>query len=153
MLLAMLDLAWLRILAPPLVWAALLLIGGVLLGASVRLEARPLGAAQGISDKLVAQDQHRLHLSVSVLSAVAYVAMAWLVLQHGHSTTLPNAVEHVGHGMASVPQSLTLAAIAVLACMLLGFAVSAVRHRRFVIVAESAGMAAMLLTMLTPIVL
>lgn len=153
MLLAMLDLAWFKILAPPHVWAALLLVGGVLLGASVRLAARPPVAAQGVSDRLVAQDQNRLHLSVSVLSALAYVAMAWLVLQHGHSTTLPNADEHVGHGFASASQSLTLAAIAVLACTLLGFAVTAVRHRRFVLVAESAGMAAMLLTMLTPIVL
>lgn len=160
MLLAMVDLAFLR-LAPALVWAALLLLAGLALGVGLRTGAGRTGGA-------AAPD--RVGRGVAIAAAVAYPVMAWLVLAHGSGgpagetsgragaatgavTDAGALAGHVGHG--STAWLLALAVAAILTVVLVALAVAALRPGRRLPGAgatgiEAIGMAAMLGAMLLP---
>lgn len=147
MLLAMCDLAWFGIVPAP-VWAALLLCGGLALGVSMRWDRRPACSPGDARDA-----EPPLHRAVSIASALAYVAMAWLVLGHDHSGAAVSGAgsgAHAGHGGSAFADQVLNGAILLLAVALAALAVLAARRRRGALAVESGGMAAMILAMLLP---
>jgi len=134
MALAMAELVLLGI-VPPLVWAALLLVAGVALGLRLRLGPE--------TDESARRDP--LPRAVMIASALAYPAMAWLVLAHDHGLGAPAALgAHAGHGSGLLP----ILVLAPLIAALLALGGAAAFRRRPLLAVEAIAMAAMLLAML-----
>ncbi len=152
MALAMADLVLLG-LVPPLAWAVLLVGAGIALGLGLRLAA---GAGAGAGREAgsgaagsAASGIGPMPRAVMIASALAYPAMAWLVLAHDHAA--PAAGAHTGHG--SFAALLPLLAIAPLVAVLLALAAVTAARRAGGLAVESGAMAAMLLAMSLPGVL
>ena len=128
MLLAMMDAALVRVVAPVL-WSALLLVGAMALAALRRRRRtglEPIGSAE----------------TMTVHTAIGMVVMAALLVTMGHAgvASPPHA-----HGMGSVALSTTmLGAVAVYAA---GSAIAAARARRWLDRAQYAAMGASTLVM------
>lgn len=161
MVLAMVDLVLVG-LVPPVVWAALLLAAGIVLVVGSRQGARlePQTVPGAISVDPVAgapapptpAGADPLSRAVLIASALAYPAMAWLVLAHGHGAggAATGIDAHAGHG--SFGALLPILVIAPLVATLLGLCATAALRRRAGLAVESGAMAAMLLAMLIPAV-
>lgn len=108
MLLAMLDSALERIIAP-VFWAALLLLGAMGLAASGRLRGRATRPAAGMT----------LH------SAIGMVAMAGLLLAMGHAGAETSAASVHAHGVSGT--TLTVALLAASLVYALGSVLAALR--------------------------
>lgn len=157
MFLAMLDLALFGVVLP-LIWAAALLLAGLLLGFELRLSltgpnslTARTGPA-GLAAPAAPAAPGRQGKAALVASALAYPVTAWLVLGHGPATGLgagAGAVTvHAGHG-ASAP---ILAAPLVLAwgltAVLLMLCASSIRRRQTHPAVETGAMAVMIVAML-----
>lgn len=158
MLLAMLDVAFLGLL-PPLVWAAGLLVAGLVLGIDLRFGRSARGC--GIPGPSGATRHPGLERAVLVAAALAYPATAWLLLGHGagsgggSGSDVAGAaggsagIAHPGHGaMDLLTGVLPTVGAAALAAALGVLALSALRQRRRFLSIEAGGMAAMLVAML-----
>lgn len=146
---------------PPVVWAALLVLAGILLGVGLRFE--PSAAAR--SPRPLTGDVHRLTLHTMVMgaAALAYPAMAWLLLAHDHGPhgtqseaagaagAVNVAAAHAHHG--SFAAMLALIIIVPLTAALTGLGIAAGVRRRPALAVEAVAMAAMLLAMLVPTVM
>lgn len=149
MLLAMLDLITAQLVPAP-VWALLLVVAAIALGARLRAgSAAVTGEARGSGGT-------GLSRAVMVASAVSYVAMAWLVVTHAHAhgvrgvaaLSVEDHPAHLGHtdGVTMIP----VVAIAGLVALLLVLFVASLRRGRRVLALETGAMAAMLLAMSVP---
>ena len=147
MLLAMLDLITAQLVPAP-VWALLLVVAAIALGARLRAgSAAVTGEARGSGGT-------GLSRAVMVASAVSYVAMAWLVVTHAHGVrgvaalSVEDHPAHHGHtdGVTMIP----VVAIAGLVALLLVLFVASLRRGRRVLALETGAMAAMLLAMSVP---
>lgn len=148
MALAMLDLVLLGV-VPPLIWAVLLLSAGILLGVKLRIDASARGGSE--LGRLPASPARLLHRAVMLASALAYPAMAWLVLAHDHSgAPLAAGGAHAGHGAGAV--AVLFVAVALLVAVLAVLAAVTAVRRRGALAVEAGAMAAMLLAMLLPAV-
>lgn len=147
MLLAMLDLITAQLVPAP-IWALLLVVAAIALGARLRAgSAAVTGEARGSGGT-------GLSRAVMVASAVSYVAMAWLVVTHAHGVrgvaalSVEDHPAHLGHtdGVTMIP----VIAIAGLVALLLVLFVASLRRGRRVLALETGAMAAMLLAMSVP---
>lgn len=139
MLAAMVDHVLTELLSP-LLWASLLCVTGIGLGAGLRQTGMQAGEVAGR-----ASGEAALKRGLSVACAVAYPMMALLVVQHA---AVPGArvVGHHGTATSSVP--VTALAVTLLAVILGAFSVQAVTHRRPAQAVEAGAMSAMLVAML-----
>ncbi len=151
MLLAMLDLVTAQ-LVPSVVWALLLVTAAIALGARLRL-----GALAATSKARVSAGTG-LRRAVTVVSAVSYVAMAWLVMNHSHAASgaalisAEDRLAHSGHtgGVAEMLGVAAALVVGVLIAVHLVLFVASLRRGRRLLALEAGAMAAMLLAMLVP---
>lgn len=147
MLVAMLDIAFFGA-APALIWAAALLLAGLLLGLELRLES-----GSQVSGFVAATDGRARHRAAMVASALAYPMMAWLTLGHatasGRSAAAASTGVHASHGAASLVLMLPLVLAWALIGVLIILCVGSVRHRLVHAAVETGAMAVMILAMLT----
>ena len=99
-----------------------------------------------------------LRRAVMVVSAVSYVAMAWLVMTHSHAASgaaLISGEDHLAHpghtgGVAEMPGVAAALVVGVLIAVHVALFVASLRSGRRLLALEAGAMAAMLLAMLVP---
>jgi len=158
MAVAMTDVVLLH-LVPPLVWAVLLVVAGVVLAARLRFVGVVAGTA-AVPDEDRGARRFRLERvaarGVVAAAALAYPAAGWLILVHDHAapaaaTSASATAAHLGHlGHDGAPLLAITAGVAVLALVLLALCAVMVARRRGALALEAGAMAAMLLAMLVP---
>lgn len=158
MCIAMLDHA-ITLLVSPVIWAALLIGGGLLVGSSLRPAQVDTGAGAGRPE--LSSDRAQ-----GILCAIAYPAMAALVLLRAvpeftrgaeiaasgvaamNAGAEPEIGEVVHHHGGTLPEGWLVAAVVVLVVALGGVALAALRDGRRVAAVEAGAMSLMLGSML-----
>ncbi|HET6672432.1 MAG TPA: hypothetical protein VFG92_03575 [Agromyces sp.] len=138
----MIDHAALGVL-PTLVWTSALAAAGVALGLELRL--RSAHDASGLRGTAARVSQ--LHRVVSTLSALAYLATAWLMLGHAHAGTV-NGWDVPAHHGAVQPVDVPLVLTVMLIVALAGLGIVSRRHRQRAMAIEASAMALMLAAMI-----
>lgn len=133
---------------PQVVWVVLLVLAGMAMGAGLRFRQPHAYLAPGAG--------LGLGRAVMAASALAYPAMAWLVLAHDHASPAASAspasepAAAIVHTHGSLIDAVSLLVIAPLTLVLLVLGVLALRQRRLALAIEAGAMTAMLLAMLIP---